>query len=413
MPWLASHRRSHERVGPCGALAARNTQGQLLSGRVDMRTPANAAGEDKLLGVELLRFVCALAVLIWHYQHLAFVGTHPAASFVAARQPFYSMLRPFYQFGFYGVEVFWCISGFIFFWKYGQAISRRTVGGYKFFVLRFSRLYPLHIVTLLFVAAMQMAYLHHNRSYFVYGNNDLPHFFLQLFMASNWLMPSQVESFNGPIWSISVEVLVYGLFFLTLRYLSASWVACALMAALGALVAGSKLSTLPFFFCVMYFYVGCLAAIAYVRAKDSVRTRALVSSGAALALVGIFVATRFVDVHAVYVLLVGAPALILLCTIHLRGGKRMSSLLVAAGSMTYSSYLLHIPIQLTVMTILSLLGVTAPIYSPFLFLAFILGTLTLSYWCYALFEMPAQNWLRRKLKARQAVGATRGAAPVT
>jgi peptidoglycan/LPS O-acetylase OafA/YrhL len=378
-----------------------------------MRTPANAAGEDKLLGVELLRFVCALAVLVFHYQHLAFVGTQPAAFFVATRQPFYSMLRPFYQFGFYGVEVFWCISGFIFFWKYGQAISRRTVGGYKFFVLRFSRLYPLHIVTLLFVAAMQMVYLHHNHSYFVYGNNDLPHFLLQLFMASNWLIPSQVESFNGPIWSISVEILVYGLFFLTLRYLSASWVACALIAVLAALVAGFKLSTLPVFFCVMYFYVGCLAAIVYARAQHSVRARALVSLGAALAVAGTFVATRFVDVHAVYVLLVGAPSLILLCTIHLRGSKRMSSLLVAAGSMTYSSYLLHIPIQLTVMTILSLLGVAAPIYSPFLFLAFILGTLTLSYWCYALFEMPAQNWLRRRLKAREAVGTTRRAAPAT
>lgn len=383
-----------------------------MSEPVGRRTAADAVGDDKLLGVELLRFVCALAVLIYHYQHLAFVGTHPAAAFVATRQPFYPVLSPFYQFGFYGVEVFWCISGFIFFWKYGQAISRRAVGGYKFFVLRFSRLYPLHIVTLLFVAAMQMVYLHFNGSYYVYANNDVPHFFLQLFMASNWLVPSQVESFNGPIWSISVEVLVYGVFFLTLRYLSASLITCVVIAALGALVAGLKVSTLPFFFCLMYFYVGCLAAIAYARTRDSRRARVLVSSGAALALAGMFIATRFVEIHAVYVLLVGAPSLILLCTIYLRGSRRVSSLLVAAGSMTYSSYLLHIPIQLTVMTILSVLGMSAPIYSPLLFLGFILGTLTLSYWCYALFEMPAQNWLRRKLKAREAVGTTR-AAPAT
>ena len=380
---------------------------------VDLRAAANAVAEDKLLGVELLRFVCALAVLVWHYQHLAFIGTHPLASFVTERQPFYSLLRPFYQFGFYGVEVFWCISGFIFYWKYGEAISRGTVGGYKFFVLRFSRLYPLHIVTLLFVATMQMVYFHYNGSYYVYANNDLPRFLLQLCMASNWLTSSQVESFNGPIWSISVEILVYGLFFVTLRYLSASALTCALMAALGALVAGLKLSTLPVFFCVMYFYVGCLAAIAYARAKNSVRARRWASLGAALALVGIFVATRFKDIHAVYVLLVGAPALILLCTIYLRGSTHTTRLLVAAGSMTYSSYLLHIPIQLTLMTILSALGMAAPIYSPFLFLAFILGTLTLSYWCYALFEMPAQNWLRRKLKAREAVATSRGAAPAT
>ena len=79
--------------------------------------------------------------------------------------------------------------------------------------------------------------------------------------------------------------------------------------------------------------------------------------------------------------------------------------------MTYSSYLLHIPIQITLMTILSLLGVAAPIYSPVLFLTFILGTLTLAYWCYALFEMPVQNWLRRKLQAQEAVRTTANAAP--
>ncbi len=366
-----------------------------------MRTPASAAGADKLLGVELLRFVCALAVLIWHYQHLAFIGLHPAAYFVPEQQPFFALLRPLYRHGLHGVEVFWCISGFIFFWKYGQAISWRTVGGYRFFVLRFSRLYPLHLVTLLFVAAMQQVYLRHNHSYFVYGGNDLRHFVAQLFMASNWLTWS--ESFNGPIWSISVEVLVYALFFLTLRYLSASALVCALLAALGALVARFIVPTLPLFFCVMYFYLGCLTAIVYARAKQSVRTRALVSSAALLALAAISVARRYVYLDPLCILVVAAPALILLCTIHLHGSGRGSRLLVAAGSMTYSSYLLHIPVQITLMTILALVGVSAPIYSRLFFLAFMLVTLTLSYWCYALFEMPAQNWLRRELKAREAV----------
>ena len=374
-----------------------------------MRTPANVNGGDKLLGVELLRFVCALAVLIWHYQHFAFVGLHPAADFVIARQPFYSLLRPLYDAGFHGVEVFWCISGFIFFWKYGHPISRRAVSGYRFFVLRFSRLYPLHLVTLLLVAVMQQVYLHHNHSYWVYGDDDLSHFFLQLFLASNWL--TEAQSFNGPIWSISVEILVYGVFFLTLRYLSASSVMCGLMAVLGALLAGFTISTHSFFFCVMYFYVGCLTAIVYARAKESARSVTLVSSAATLVLAGILLARRYVHVNSSYALVVAAPALILLCTMHLQGGRRTSRLLRAAGSMTYSSYLLHIPIQITLMTVFSLLGVGAPIYSPVLFLAFILGTLTLSYWCYALFEMPVQNWLRRKLQTQEAVRATAKAAP--
>ncbi len=365
-----------------------------------MRTPATAAGADKLLGVELLRFVCALAVLIWHYQHLAFVGLHPAAYFVSTRQPFYSVLRPLYQHGLHGVEVFWCISGFIFFWKYGQAISRRSIGGQRFFVLRFSRLYPLHLLTLLFVAVMQQVYLRHNHSYFVYAGNDLRHFILQLFMASNWT--TWAESFNGPIWSISVEVLVYALFFVTLRYLSASALMCALLTVLGGLVAWFIFPKVPLFFCVMYFYLGCLTAIVYGRAMESARTRAVVSSAAVAGLAAIAVARHYLYIDPLHILVIGAPSLILLCTIHLRGSGRTSRLLAAAGSMTYSSYLLHIPIQITLMTILSFVGVTAPIYSHLFFLAFMFGTLTLAYWCYALFEMPAQNWLRRRLKEREA-----------
>jgi peptidoglycan/LPS O-acetylase OafA/YrhL len=372
-------------------------------------SPRNAPADDKLLGVELLRFACALAVLVWHYQHLAFAGLHWRAGFVPTQQPFYLLLRPLYRYGFHGVDVFWCISGFIFLWKYGQAISRRRVSGYQFFVLRFSRLYPLHFVTLLLVAAMQQLYLHLNHSYFVYEGNDLWHFLLQLCMASNWL--TWAETFNGPVWSISVEILIYGLFFLTLRYLSASPLMCGLMSALGAVVAVFWVPLLPLFFCVMYFYLGCVTAFVYQRARESRRARTVVSAAATLALAAALLARRYLHLDELYVVIVVAPALILLCTLQLQGsGRRVSRLLVAAGSMTYSSYLLHFPLQITFMTILSLLGATAPVYSPLFFLAFILVTLTLAYWCYALFEMPAQNWLRRRLLARQPVHAS-GNAP--
>ncbi len=71
--------------------------------------------DDKLIGIELLRFASAVAVLVFHYQHFAFSGGEQV-NFVAREQPFYSVLHLFYNYGFYGVQVFWCISGFIFFW---------------------------------------------------------------------------------------------------------------------------------------------------------------------------------------------------------------------------------------------------------------------------------------------------------
>lgn len=53
-------------------------------------------------------------------------------------------------------------------------------------------------------------------SYFVYPNNDIKHFLLNLFFASSWSFESG-HSFNGPIWSVSVEVLLHALFFFCSR----------------------------------------------------------------------------------------------------------------------------------------------------------------------------------------------------
>ena len=39
----------------------------------------------------------------------------------------------------------------------------------------------------------------------------------QLFLASNWL-PSSGFSFNFPVWSVSIEVLLYGVFFVYCRF---------------------------------------------------------------------------------------------------------------------------------------------------------------------------------------------------
>jgi peptidoglycan/LPS O-acetylase OafA/YrhL len=357
--------------------------------------PSNPA-EDKLLGIEILRFASALAVLVFHYQHFGFVGLE-RPNFVVSAQPFYRYLRLFYEYGHHGVQVFWCISGFIFFWKYGRSIPAGSLGGYKFFVLRFSRLYPLHLVTLLYVAALQAAYFHVNGAYFVYAYNDAYHFLLQLFMASNWGFQAG-DSFNGPIWSISIEVLVYILFYLSLRFISGSVFMIAALTALPAAITFFKWSTHPVFSCMMYFYLGCLTAIGYSWARAAQGRIRAATVAALVAMVGIIALQYFVTVKPVYFLLVFSPALIFLSVAHLRGSARTSGLLVAAGSVTYSSYLLHVPIQLTTMTIASSMHCTIPINSGAFFIAFLSVTLALAYLCYRHFEVPAQEFLRRRLR---------------
>jgi Acyltransferase family len=202
----------------------------LTSPKGTMPKTSTTPPTEKLLGLEALRFFAAFAVLIWHYQHFSYVADTPV-DFVRNQLPFYGLFYPFYEAGVYGVWLFWCISGFIFFWKYRDAISGRTVGGWKFFVFRLSRLYPLHLVTLLMVALMQPIYFYLHGFFFVYQNNDVQHFIPQLFMASDWgLLRS--NSFNGPIWSISVEVLVYAVFFLTLRFATKSPLANVIVIAI-------------------------------------------------------------------------------------------------------------------------------------------------------------------------------------
>jgi len=359
--------------------------------------PTNGPTQDddhKIVGIELIRFACAIAVLIFHYQHFAFVGAAPV-DFVQQSQPFYPLLQLFYVNGFYGVQIFWCISGFIFFWKYGSRIAEQRIDGYKFFVLRVSRLYPLHLLTLLFMATMQTLYLAKVGAFYVYQDNDAYHFILQLFLASNWvLLP---ESFNGPIWSISVEVLVYAIFFLSLRYISGSvWLLVA-FAVGSAAVQALKISTNPVFVCLMFFYLGCLTAAAYFKLKASARASQIASIVAVLAVVGMTVAVVIAPIKAKYYLAVASPALIYLCVRHIRATPFNSGWLVPAGNMTYSSYLLHVPLQITTVTICAYAGITLPLYSPVMFLAYLAVILLLSAASYKYVEMPAQGWLRKRL----------------
>ena len=84
----------------------------------------------------------------------------------------YSLLWPLYEFGSWGAGIL-VHKWILFFWKYRDAIASGAVGGWAFFVLRFSRLYPLHILTLAVVVGSSGDLPILNGYYFVYAHNDL------------------------------------------------------------------------------------------------------------------------------------------------------------------------------------------------------------------------------------------------
>ena len=173
----------------------------------------------RYFGIEFLRLLTSLSVLLYHYRH--FFGPYNSYSSNnffddKTELPFFSLLENFYINGFYGVHVFYTISGFVFAHVY-LSIDRKITSK-EFFLNRFARLYPLHFATLIIVALLQILHLLSSNSFQIIMVNDVYHFILNLFFISSWGF-EKGHSFNGPIWSFSIEVAIYFAFFFLIEYL--------------------------------------------------------------------------------------------------------------------------------------------------------------------------------------------------
>ncbi len=356
---------------------------------------ASTSGASKLLGLELVRFACAMMVLIWHYHHFAMVGD--GSAMLRPHEPLEWLLYPFYHFGLFGVQVFWAISGFIFYWKYADALAERRVKPKRFFWLRFSRLYPLHFVTLIIVAALQPLYVSLAGQPYVFGDNNVSRFILQLFLADQWA-GSHAMSFNGPIWSVSAEVFVYVGFFLLVRSFGKSpWlITGAVGAGLLSLWSGA---ISPALICGAYFFAG--GAAAQVLGSNFVRERPMQARAMALALVIACVAAApFLNLGAedddplATWLMVITPPILFLAAQDWRALDRWQAPIQAAGNMTYSTYLVHFPMQLAVAIVVVASGITLPVGETWFLLAYLAAVIVAGRIVFLRFEAPMQATIR-------------------
>ena len=370
---------------------------------------------DRLIGIELLRFAAAFGVLIWHYQNfLIGAPDHPAV--IMEAQPLYALLGPLYVHGASGVQLFWCISGFIFTWKYVDPINAGLVSFGRFMWLRFSRLYPLHLATLLLVALLNGLYFARHGAYFIYQINDLKHFLLQLCFASYWGFQAD-NSFNGPIWSVSVEILVYFLFFAIARRVRGTvWTDIGIIVVAAILYAALRRFAdikLEVFGATTFFYIGAAACRihGWLIALPAARQRQ-----AGWALLGIVLAAYgLVALHVLKMAgasLVLFPAAILLSQLAIRPRSQSAVAAIGAvGNLTYASYLIHFPLQIAIVLVLERWSIPAEtlFYGPWLLPAYLILVLGLAVPVFHLFERPAQNRLRgfgrRRVKAAVGPGA--------
>lgn len=362
--------------------------------------PTSPPTEKSLLGLELLRFACAISVLLWHYNHFYVVGsTHQGFSTTA--QPLYGWLKPFYEAGWLGVQVFWALSGFIFFWKYAQPVSQGQVTARRFAALRFSRLYPLHLITLLAVAALAARYQAQHGVSYVYQFNDVPHFILQLFLASDW--PGRNEwSFNGPIWSVSIEVLVYALFFGLCRLGLTRWWQVLGMIGLAGAVYASKRTDHPIVLCVFFFYLGALTHLAHeALGRLSSNTQRMLAAAAVLLLAAGTAVTAMGKLRPMFYTALLAPLAILLLLRWVQPkSARVAGVIATLGNTTYASYLLHFPLQLLVANLSGGHPERLPLASPLWLMGYLGLSFGLAVLVYRHIEVPAQAALRARLLKR-------------
>lgn len=361
-----------------------------------MTTPATIRPKI-YVNLEILRFFAAFVIVVYHYLHF----TWPLNDYNPAEAPFGFLFGAIYDHGAIAVQFFWILSGFIFFSQYAQRIQDKQVPGRTFAALRFSRLWPLYFSTALFVYLLQPVYQHfaHVPAIFAKDTNPTLDLVLSVFMANQW-NPERPMSLNGPSWSVSVEVLVYVFFFILARYLPNRlfWPASLTLALLLPVVVTYGNSLVQ---CIAYFFAGGIVywlTNRYSHLKAGLARTALntVIASAAVALsvlttirLGLFpcqIALTFITV------IFTAAAILPELT------GRKARIATHLGNTTYSSYLIHYPFQLVILTVAAAAGTTLDIHNPWLLISYIAGTYALAFLVYNKFELPAQTWLRRKLK---------------
>jgi peptidoglycan/LPS O-acetylase OafA/YrhL len=345
--------------------------------------------------VDFGRGVAALIVLIWHYQHFFFsTAGVETPSIARSAQPFYRLLRPFYEDGYYAVQFFWMISGFVFAAVYiAQRSSTRS-----FVVNRVARLYPLHLLTLLVVALLQIlsqAVLNHQE---IYAHNDLWHFFLNLFFASHWGF-EQDYSFNGPIWSVSIEIVIYAAFWITLPYLYRYGIvgpvllACLCWFLHYHLLLNSDEDALR---CGFYFFMGATAFL--IVSSFGQRPYLLLLGAGLLGLAGLSVFIfRAHSTDSVGMPLFLGGVLLIFCAIEAAERGHHFRAIRWIGDNTYGTYLWHIPIQIATLIILDrFVGSRAVALQGWFFMAFLAVTVFVARLSFLWVECPAREWIRHK-----------------
>ncbi|SFD02730.1 Peptidoglycan/LPS O-acetylase OafA/YrhL, contains acyltransferase and SGNH-hydrolase domains [Chitinophaga sp. CF118] len=397
-----------------------------------------SSGHQYFFSLDVIRGIAAFIVVLSHWQFFFYTDDFmPPLTLEGVGLPLYRYLAMFYNLAPYAVDLFFLLSGFIFFWFYGDKIASRKTSFNNFIVFRLSRLYPVHFITLMSLVVLQPIMYNLNGHYFIVHNNDTPHFILHLFLIHTWgfeKAPS-FSGFNGPSWSASVEVLLYLVFFVLcwfkLNHKKLVIIAIIVSAPiiqyiypmvgqglysffLGALVyhtykwaiqknnARKITNSVIALSILLWIFILCEYTFSFTRTASMVWLQKLLPAKSIAADTRLFDIARNTFFRSVI-----SPLFVLtLALLEYSYGNFKIKWISVLRNASYAIYLIHFPLMVLFVIITDFFSISRDIYhSPLTLLLFYAILLPLSISINYYYELPVQQMLRKKLTNRSPVPA--------
>jgi len=204
----------------------------------------------KIVQLDVFRGLAALSVCAVHFTYNSFFHNYFAQGLF--------------------VQLFFVLSGFVICYNYEEKINN-YYDLKNFLLKRFKRLYPLHLfflIIFLFIEIIKYILLFKYDVRFnnlPFETNNLKNFLLNFFLLQHF---AEQYSFNGPSWSISVEMMLYitfGIFIFLNKKLTTyfSIIYVIIFICFFNSIYGEDLSILGYFSGLYSFFIGYLFCILF------------------------------------------------------------------------------------------------------------------------------------------------------
>jgi peptidoglycan/LPS O-acetylase OafA/YrhL len=290
-------------------------------------------------GLESLRGIAALTVALYHvswqshFVHWSFVRN-----------------------GALMVDFFFVLSGFVLFHSYGERLGT-WASTVRFLVIRFGRLYPLHLASLLAFVAIECAKWGAVRFHLANVGSvpfaqNTPGALISNLLLIHGLGVYDQPTWNIPSWSISVEFYIYALFALVVALFPKKpllLAASGVLAIVGLLVswkaAGGLDSTAKygFFRGLLGFFCGVIAWHCYAALRRRFGGRMLAGAAVTLgALTVAFLCWMQRGLNDFFAIPLFVAIVLVTALLDSRGTSLLDSrALVWLGTISYSVYMVH------------------------------------------------------------------------